>query len=94
MKITTYEQIKKEIELPKFFKSGKSYYMVLDAITLLHVKDYSGEDANLEIYPLIEKSKVAYHSAVLASYGYEAITKQEFKDAFIRVYLRLKEKMN
>jgi hypothetical protein len=94
MKITTYEQIKKEIELPKFFKSGHSYYRVLDEKTLLHVKDFSNEDARFEIYPLIEVSKISYHNAVLGSYGFEAISEQDFKDAFNRVYLRLEEKMN
>ena len=94
MKITTYKQIKKEIELPKFFKSGRSYYQVLDEETLLHVKDFSSEDSMLEIYPLIEIAKVSYHSAVLASYGYETISEEEFKSTFNRVYLRLEEKIN
>jgi hypothetical protein len=94
MKITTYEQIKRDIELPKYFMSGNSYFMIIDEVTLLRVKDYSDEDAHLEIYPLIERANIRYFSPILASHGFEEISETQFKLAFIRVSLRLEKMMN
>ncbi|MEY3422416.1 MAG: hypothetical protein RIR48_2730 [Bacteroidota bacterium] len=95
MKITVNQLIEKTLELPKYFKSGNErFYMILDEKTLLYVKDFSKDDEHLEIYPLIEQGKISYYADFWAKYGIEAITEQEFKDAFIRVSLRLEEKMN
>lgn len=95
MKITVKKSISQEIELPKYFKSGdERYYMILDKKTILYVKDFAQEDAHLEIYPLIEQGKISYYSDFLSQYGFEEITENQFKLAFIRVSLRLEKMMN
>jgi hypothetical protein len=81
--------------LPKYFKSGDDrFFMILDDNTLLYVKDMAETDAHLEIYPLIEQGKISYYAEFFHKYGFEPITEQEFKDAFIRVSLRLEKMMN
>jgi hypothetical protein len=95
MKITVSKLVNQEIELPKYFTSGdERFYMLLDEKTMLYVKDFTEQDAHLEIYPLIEQGKISYYSDFLAKYGVEPITEQQFKDAFIRVSLRLEKLMN
>jgi hypothetical protein len=94
MKITTYEQTKKEIELPKYIKSGYSYYMILDEDTLLHVKNYTAEDASLGLYPSIDRSKLSYVAPVFAIYGFQEITEEEFRKEYVEVSLHLESLMN
>jgi hypothetical protein len=95
MKITVNKSVTQEIELPKYFKSADDrFYMILDDNTLLYVKDMAETDAHLEIYPLIEQGKISYYADFFAKYGFEPITEQQFKLAFIRVSLRLEKMMN
>jgi hypothetical protein len=95
MKITVKKSVDQEIELPKYFKSGhERFYMILDEDTLLHVKNYTAEDASLGLYPFIDRSKISYVAPVFAIYGFQEITEEEFRKEFVEVSLHLESLMN
>lgn len=97
MRITTLEQVSREIELPKYFKlkGSPNYYMILDNESCIRVKDYSGDlEALCSLYPIIERTKISYHSALIASTGFDHISEAEFKAVFLKVSLELEKLAN
>jgi hypothetical protein len=97
MKITTYEQVSKEIELPKYFKikGSPNYYMILDNQSLIFVRDYTGElDHTVNLYPKIERTSISYHSAIIPASGFDHISETEFKAVFLKVSLELEKLAN
>jgi hypothetical protein len=97
MKITTIEQVSREIELPKYFrlKSTPTYYMILDDVSCIVVKDYTTElDDVCQLYPKIERTSISYHSSVIPASGFDHISETEFKAVFLKVSLELEKLAN
>jgi hypothetical protein len=97
MKITTIEQVSREIELPKYFKlkNSPNYYMILDNESCIVVKDYSTNlDALCSLFPKIERTKISYHSTIIPASGFDHISETEFKAVFLKVSLELEKLAN
>ena len=95
MKITVTETklTHREIEIGSgYLRSGSWYYMVLNAIEVLKVKDIDlcAENSQLGLYPEISVQEGQFSSLEKAT----PISEAEFKNAFIRVSLRLEKMMN
>ena len=97
MKITTYEQVSREMELPKYFKLKGSpwFYMILDENTLISLRDYSDEfSATVGLFPEIRRENIANNISVITKYGFDHISEAEFKNVFLKVSLELEKLAN
>lgn len=93
MKITVTEKVEKTIEIGSgYLKSDSWYYMVLNDREVLVVKDRKINETNsyLALYPSIAVQEGQFSSLEKAT----PISEAEFKNAFIRVSLRLEKMMN
>ena len=87
------------VVLPKYFKIISVYYMILDSVTYVRIKDHTDElDSKLGLYPVIEQDKIKYsidHIALSQRGGHlEPVTEQQFKEMFVKVSLALEALMN
>ena len=97
MKITTYEAVTKEVDLPKYLKLKGSpwFYMILDDNTLISLRDYSDElSATLGLYPEIRRENISNNISLITKYGFDHISEAEFKNVFLKVSLELEKLAN
>jgi len=97
MKITTYEAVTKEVNLPQYFKLKGSpwFYMILDENTLISLRDYSDAlSATVGLYPEIRRENIANNISVISKYGFDHISEVEFKNVFLKVSLELEKLAN
>jgi hypothetical protein len=92
MKITINKKTQEEIELPNFFKVLSNHYMVLDEQNVLAIRDLN--EPELRLYPCIEQTNINYLGLSSSKFPFVEITEKEFKDAFIRVSLKLEKLAN
>jgi len=91
MKITIQETIEREFTIPsKYLKHLSWYYMVIDHETMLTVKDFDKSQSALQLYPEVRVERLSYSSIKEAT----PISETEFKNAFLRVSLRIEETLN
>jgi len=95
MKAIINELIKREIEVPNYFRSTNSpeyYGMVLSETTFLFVKDRPIEFDSV-VFPMIEVLNDYQFNAYFEK-GLTSISEAEFKNAYIRTSLTLERLLN
>lgn len=93
MKITVNTTVKKEIELPLYFKfkdSPNHFYMTVGTESCLEVRNYELNES-LVLTPRIDVCPVRYFDFTR---GIEPISEAEFKHAFTKVSLEIEKLLN
>lgn len=96
VKITSkiFTEQKVSIELPLYFKSLQSYYMVLNEGQILVVSDFDKPHyQSAGLLSSIRHENVSRYYYDNAS-NFEAITEEEFREAFVKVSVELEALMN
>lgn len=94
MKLTISKEEEIEIDIPRFFKIKEHpnhYYMAIGNESAIEVTDYPFEES-LILLPKIGGVSLKYLSWI--NKGIEQISEVEYKNAFIRVSLRMEKMMN
>ena len=96
VKITTkiFKESNVSIELPKYFKSLQSYYMVLSESQILAISDFDKPHYKSSgLFSCIRHEVISkYHYDYAPKF--EAITEEEFREVFVKVSLELEALMN
>ena len=95
MKITISETQLREIEAPKYFKSGNDYFMTFGEKSVVRVT-FTGLDSqsfeSLFVYPRIDTSRISVLCVGLKSIT--PISEAEFKNAFIQASIEIEKLSN
>lgn len=95
MKITISETQLREIEAPKYFKSGGDYYMTFGEQSVVKV-NFTNLDSNqfesLYIYPMIKTGRISVLCGGIKSIT--PISEAEFKNAFIQASIEIEKLSN
>lgn len=95
MKITISETQIREIEAPKYFKSGSDYYMTFGEQSVVKV-NFTNLDPNsfenLYIYPMIKTGRISVLCGGIKSII--PISEAEFKNAFIQASIEIEKLSN
>ena len=95
MKITISETQLREIEAPKYFKSGSDYYMTFGEKSVLRVTPTKIDKDSFEplfLYPRIETSRISVLCGGIKSIT--PISEAEFKNAFIQASIEIEKLSN
>lgn len=94
MKLKIKQESEVTIDIPRFFKvkgMDNHYYMTVGNESTIMVKDYDFSES-LIMYPSIEGTCIRFIAFI--QNGIEQISEVEYKNAFIRVSLKLEKMMN
>lgn len=95
MKITIAETNLKEIEAPKYFKSGNDYFMTFGEQSVVKV-NFSNLEPNefesLYLYPMIKTGRISILCGGIKSIT--PISEAEFKNAFIQASIEIEKLSN
>jgi hypothetical protein len=96
IKIKTSHFVETEFNIPKYFKIGLHYQMILDDKTYLFVK--ANLESSLLVYPEISINQISYSAGRWYDESIKQqlipITEQEFKDEYTKANVLLLNYLN
>ena len=96
IKIKATQFVEMEFNIPKYFKIGQHYQMILDDKTYLFVK--ANLETSLLVYPEISINQISYSAARWYDESIKQelipISEQEFKDEFTKASVELLKYLN
>jgi hypothetical protein len=96
IKIKTTHFVETEFNVPKYFKIGHHYQMILDDKTYLFVK--ANLESSLLVYPEISIAQISYSAARWYDESIKQqlvpISEQEFKDEYTKANVLLLNYLN
>jgi hypothetical protein len=95
MKITVETTVKKQVEIPQYFKTNShTWWMLVGNNAVVRVHSYSQVAPDLDLFPKIEAMSPNAIKHYVQDSKIEPISEAEFKHAYIMVSLEIENLMN